>query len=193
MYKKLTTMETESRFNAVIEKYGEFLRNSIARLCPKDLGIHFDDIEQEARLRLWRALQNERDISDLASYIYRITVTTTIDAIRRVKTRRENQLRFIGEEPEEEEGTVMPIAADSRQTPDRVAERQLLMDKVKTALGRLAEDRRRAVGLHLEGLTSQEIGDLLGWSEPKARNLVYRGLKDLRQQLREEGIGYEID
>jgi len=33
----------------------------------------------------------------------------------------------------------------------------------------------------------------LGWSEPKARNLLYRGLSDLRAQLRAEGIEYEID
>jgi DNA-directed RNA polymerase specialized sigma24 family protein len=57
----------------------------------------------------------------------------------------------------------------------------------------LPDNRRRAVGLHLEGLTSQEIADLLGWSEPKARNLVYRGLKDVREQLQAEGIDYEID
>jgi hypothetical protein len=30
----------------------------------------------------------------------------------------------------------------------------------------------------------------MGWSEPKARNLVYRGLKDLRGELRSAGIEY---
>jgi DNA-directed RNA polymerase specialized sigma24 family protein len=47
--------------------------------------------------------------------------------------------------------------------------------------------------LHLEGMTTQEIGNLLGWTEPKARNLVYRGLQDLREQLRAEGVDYEAD
>jgi DNA-directed RNA polymerase specialized sigma24 family protein len=57
----------------------------------------------------------------------------------------------------------------------------------------LSDNRRRAVGLYLEGMASQEIATLLGWSEPKARNLLYRGLSDLRAQLRAEGIEYEID
>jgi DNA-directed RNA polymerase specialized sigma24 family protein len=37
-------------------------------------------------------------------------------------------------------------------------------------------------------MTSAEIGEILGWSEPKARNLVHRGLKDLRRELLVEGI-----
>ena len=39
----------------------------------------------------------------------------------------------------------------------------------------------------------QEIADLLGWSEAKTRNLLYRGLGDLRARLTEQGIGWEAD
>ena len=184
--------DTDTRFNAVVEEYGRFLRNTIARLCPKDLGIQFNDIEQEARLRLWRALESEREIHDLASYIYRIAVTTTIDAVRRVKSRQEDQLRLADEEEDLQAG-MRSLAADPALSPDRMAERQQAVNKVRCALARLPDDRRRAVGLYLEGMTSQEIADLLGWSEPKARNLTYRGLKDLRRMLSNEGIDYEID
>jgi DNA-directed RNA polymerase specialized sigma24 family protein len=65
-----------------------------------------------------------------------------------------------------------------------------LRRQINLALAQLPENRRRAVGLHLQGLTTAEIGALLGWSEPKARNLVHRGLKDLRQSLRASGIEY---
>ena len=37
--------EIESQFNAILDKYGAFLRQIIARICLKDLGIHFDDTE----------------------------------------------------------------------------------------------------------------------------------------------------
>jgi len=191
--KKLSPSEIEELFNATVEKYGDFLRNTIAQICPKDLGIHFDDVEQDARLRLWRAIQSEREISNLPSYIYRITVTATIDAVRRIKTRREDQLRLADEGDGKEGGAVKSPVLDREESPDRMAERQLMMQKIVAALGRLPADRRRAVGLHLEGLTSQEIADLMEWSEPRARNLVYRGLKDLRRQLRAVGIDYEID
>ena len=183
---------TEARFNAVVEEFGRFLRNTIARLCPRDVGLQLDDIEQEARLRLWRALESEREIDDLASYIYRVAATTTIDALRRVKARPEEQLQTAEEAKEVGREAPQP-AADPAASPERVAEHQEVIRKVERVLAGLPDDRRRAVGLYLRGLSSQEIADLLGWSEPRARNLTYRGLKDLRRQLRDEGIDYEVN
>jgi RNA polymerase sigma factor (sigma-70 family) len=187
--------EDETRFNTIIEEYGRFLRQTIVHLCPKDLGIQFNDIEQDARLRLWRALQSEREIHDLASYLYRIAVTATLDAVRRVRTKREEQL-LLAEEDDEDAGEPHRLLAGPMHAPDLLAERRQIVSRVKATLARLPENRRRAVGLHLEGMTTQEIADLLGWSEPKARNLVYRGLQDLREKLRAEGVewvGYEAD
>ena len=96
-------------------------------------------------------------------------------------------------EDDQEEYGHLAIAADPSQGPDREAERTLLRDKVEAALEALGDNRRRAVQLHLEGMTTAEIGALLGWSEAKARNLVYRGLADLRESLRAGGIDYETD
>lgn len=182
----------EARFDAIVDEYGAFLRNVIAQLCPKDLGIQVDDLEQEARVRLWNALSSEREIASPASYLYRIAATTTIDAVRRVKARREQQLRLAGEETDEEGGMVLSVA-DTHNSPERAAAGSEVLRHVEEALGHLAENRRRCVRLHLQGWTTKEIADLLGWSEPKARNLVYRGLKDLRERLEAAGIDYEIE
>ena len=132
-------------------------------------------------------------MTDPASYIYRVAVTTTIDAVRRVMARREEQLCRDASDEEGNEGRDLRIEADPDQSPYLVAQRQELIEKVEAALAHLSENRRTAVELHLEGMTSQEIADLLDWSEAKARNLTYRGLKDLRKQLRAEGVEYEID
>ena len=186
-------VEVEARFNSIIEEYGKILRQTIVHFCPKDLGLQFTDIEQEAQLRLWRALLSEREIHDLASYLYRIAETTTLEAIRRVKTKREEQLRLAEEAEEEERGELLHLIADSRGSPECQAQRQELVSKLKAALARLPDNRRAAVELRLQEMTSQEIAHLTGWTEPKARNLVYRGLKDLREHLRAEGVEYEID
>lgn len=178
------TVEIEARFQRLVEEYGRYLRSVIARTCPRNLGIDFNDIEQEAHLRIWRALQNERDLTHAASYIYRIAVSATIDAVRRVIARHEKQ-------DDETEGEMRTLEADSSQLPDQVAERLQLMQKIEAALARLPQNRRIAVEFYLQGITSQEIADLCDWSEPKARNLVYRGLNDLRKELRREGLEYE--
>jgi len=181
--------DMEARFERLVAEYGRFLRSVIARTCPRNLGIQIKDIEQEANLRMWRALRDERNLTNVASYIYRIAVTTTIDAVRRVMARHEEQLCL--EEGDEPGAEMMKSRADPSQLPDRTAELSQLMQKVKAALARLGDNRRIAVEFYLQGMTSQEIADLCDWSEPKARNLIYRGLNDLRQHLREQGIDYE--
>jgi RNA polymerase sigma-70 factor (ECF subfamily) len=73
-------------------------------------------------------------------------------------------------------------------SPEKVAVDRDRLGKVVTALARLAANRRRAVKLHLQGMSFQEVARLLGWTDAKARNLVYRGLEDLRRELRRLGI-----
>jgi RNA polymerase sigma-70 factor (ECF subfamily) len=178
----------EARFDAFVREYGKLLKDVIARTCPGDMGLQCSDIEQDACLRLWRAIQSERDLTSPASYIYRIAVSATIDAVRRVISRHEEQLGPASDDDSETAG--LP-AADPEQSPDRVAERRRVARIVDLAMNRLARNRRTAVELYLQGMGSQEIADLMDWSEAKIRNLVYRGLDDLRKHLRAEGIHYE--
>ena len=192
MVKKSRTVEIEERFNAVVEEFGILLRRAIVRLCPHDKGLQFDDIEQEARMRLWRALQAEREVTNYASYLYRIAATATIDAMRRVQARHEEQLHILTEQTVDD-GQSMIAPAPVRDSPEYLAESRETVRKVMSAVAKLPDEQRRAVGLYLQGMTSQDVADLMGWTEPKSRNLIYRGLKELRKSLREEGIDYEIE
>ncbi len=198
MVDKSRAIEVEERFNAVVEEFGVVLRRAIVRMCPRDKGLQFDDIEQEARLRLWRALQSEREVTNYASYLYRIAATATIDAMRRIQARHEEQLDLLTEQRADDGEILIAPALVSATTPDRdsperVAESREAVGTVMSALAKLGDEQRRAVGMYLQGMTSQDVADLMGWTEPKSRNLIYRGLKELRKSLREEGIDYEIE
>ena len=191
MSERVSEKTIEVRFNAILDEYGQVLRRAIARYCPKDLGLQAADIEQEAKIRLWRALESEREIKDLSSYLYRIAATTVIDAMRKVRERREESLYFTNDNEGEEELRPLPVAETA--APDRQFAQKQTMHKIAAAIARLPENRRQVVTLYLQGMFSQEIADLLGWTEAKARNLLYRGLQDLRAQLKAEGIDCEID
>jgi len=173
----------------ILEQYGSLLRGVIARVCPRDFGLQFDDIEQEARLRLWRALRDETEIRRPASYLYRVAVTATLDAVRRATARREDQLC-----PSDPEPISLPFGlavGRSNPSPESRAHERGLLAKVQAVLRRMAPRKRSAVSLHIRGFTPAEIAQLTGWSEPRARSLVYRGLKELRSKLAAEGIEYE--
>ncbi len=180
----------DRKFQALLDEYGHLLRHAIRRTCPPHLGLSPEDIEQDARLRLWRALQSEREIVRPASFLYRVAVTATVDAIRRAKNRREVPL-----EPEQQKSAaeVGLYATANRANPEETADRRGLLATVLGRLHRLAPDRRRAVALYLQGFTTTETAELLDWTEPRARNLTYRGLEELRRTLRAEGIEYEAE
>jgi RNA polymerase sigma-70 factor (ECF subfamily) len=63
---------------------------------------------------------------------------------------------------------------------------------VARAIDQIPASRRPVVRMHLAGHPREEIARLLGWSEAKTRNLLYRGMDDLRERLRELGVGGEM-
>ena len=174
----------ETLWEHAFESYAPLLHQTIVRMCPARLGLQAADIEQEALIRLLRALRSGRAIAHPASYLYRIAASVTIDAVRRVKARREQSLDAFDEDDSDAEAVV-----DQGVGPEAWARGRQVRERVRRLMAGLSENRRRAVGLHLQGFTPQEIGQLLGWSEPKARNLVYRGLAELRAGLQAAGIG----
>lgn len=59
---------------------------------------------------------------------------------------------------------------------------------IDEGIEQLAPDRRRAARAHLAGFVVAEIMDMYGWTYQKARNLIARGMADLRERLRMGGI-----
>jgi RNA polymerase sigma-70 factor (ECF subfamily) len=136
-------------------------------------GPDLEEIEQDIRIRLWRALerQGENRTGVGASYVQEAAMSATVDLLRR-RRRERAQVALDG----------LPDLEDRRgqaSEPDLVA----LLERV---LLRLPPDRRVAVRLHLEGRGRDDIAMLTGWSEARTRNLLYRGLGDLRACLAEE-------
>ena len=66
-----------------------------------------------------------------------------------------------------------------------------LAEQVARAVESIPATRRPAVRMYLAGYAREDIAELMGWSEAKTRNLVYRGLDDLRRELTAMGIGWE--
>jgi RNA polymerase sigma-70 factor (ECF subfamily) len=116
-----------------------------------------------------------------ASYIYRTVMSAAFDFLRRRRARREDEL----DAPRGAGGRAFaaPVEADSAALESEV------QAAVVRAVDLLVESRRAVVRMYLAGYDREEIADLLGWSEPKTRNLLYRGLADVRQSLESWGFG----
>jgi len=150
------------------------LRAAMSRACPSDLGSQREDLVQVALLRvLEREVQGEQNQVRTASYLWRVAFSVIADELRR---RRAEQLRsrrtMVGEQPAQEGRTPLPELGLG----------------IRDCLGRLAEARRMAVLLHLQGFRAEEASGVLHWAVKRVQNLTYRGLADLRECLERKGL-----
>jgi RNA polymerase sigma-70 factor (ECF subfamily) len=153
---------------------------SVRRVCPSWLADSADDIAQEAMLRVLGSLEKtEHSQGPSASYLWKVAYTATVDEIRRVRRRQERPL----EAAELERRGPVDAAG-----PLREAREGELVQAVTDCLRRLRESRRLMVGFHLMGHSLAESQDLSGWDAKKVRNLLYRGLADLRRCLAARGF-----
>ena len=148
-----------------------------------------DEVMQEVRIRLWRAHEGDRDASEQilaapASYVYRTAMSAALDLLRRRRTRRAD----LTVEIDEREHT-----ATADNGPEQIVDASELTAQVARAIETIPASRRPVVRMYLVGYPREEIGRLLGWSEAKTRNLLYRGLADLRERLTAMGIAWETE
>jgi len=163
----------------VVSDYAAMLRAAARR---KGLSDHeVDEVVQEVRIRLWRALGSPERIAGVnTSYVYQTAMSAVFDLIRRRRTDRITSL--------EEDSTLNQITGTTVPSPDRAFERLELARFIDRALGDLGPAQRPVVRMYLAGYAQAEIEALLGWSEAKTRNLLYRGLGELRLALGRLGI-----
>jgi len=143
------------------------------------LGDHLDELVQDVRLRIWRALESRGgDPATLApSYGYQAAVSAAIDLLRSQRAQRRMNVASLDE-------VTNLVAARASDTTGTEAD---ILDALERAIEALPEDRRVAVRLHLSGRDPSEIAARTGWSPARARNLAYRGLEQLRLHLSGEG------
>jgi RNA polymerase sigma factor (sigma-70 family) len=166
------TDPTSSALERLLQRYAAILWRTVRQRGLPEAEI--DDLFQEVRIRLWRALSSAEQIAQApASYLYRTASSAALDLIRRRRARREESIH------QGHEG----LAVASSTYADQAVEASELADRIAHAVASLSESRRVVVRMYLAGYHRREIAELLGWTEAKTRNLLYRGLADLRARL----------
>jgi RNA polymerase sigma factor (sigma-70 family) len=168
----------QARLETLIRDYGALIKRVVARAAGIEAQNARDDIEQQVLINLWRQLEREQTIEYPASYIYTAAVRETVRAVRRARAR------------EQPAGDAIDLAGEiaTQHTPETELRYRERLDAVRAALDALAPERKQAVQAHLAGYEVAEIQRLFGWPYQKARNLVSRGMIDLRTILIERGI-----
>jgi len=153
----------------IARKYSRLIRSAIARVAGPSTDSIAEDVEQEVLLSLWKAMPGEQTPTHPSSYLYRAAIRETVRALKGLRT--ESPLEAGAEKSAKGPG------------PDVLVEGKELGHAIRTALAEISGDRRRAVTAHLAGYEVKEIMEIFDWPYNKARNLLARGMKDLRLRL----------
>lgn len=130
------------------------------------------DLLQELFIRLAQRPSLREGVRDMRAFLLRLSHNLAIDLIRRRGSRHQQQERWCEE--------VLPLFAPAVE-PDAGAFREA----VAAALGELAAEQRAVIHLKLwEGMTFEQIADLLEISPNTAASRYRYGLDKLRQRLR---------
>lgn len=164
----------ETAFEEIYERFATMVFNVALRLTgdPEEAA----DLSQETFLKIHRHLSGFRGRSSLKTWVYRVTVNCCRS---RYKRRSGWRSRLIHESEDK-----LEQLPDSRRSPEERALARGAVDRVAKALAEVPSVYREAVLLRdIEGLTYEEIAQVLGLRLGTVRSRIARGRDKLRDLL----------
>lgn len=161
----------ESAFAALFERNRTRVLNTAYHfLGDRDTA---QDVAQEVFAKIYASPGTYQPRAAFRTWLYRVTANTCFDELRK---RKRSSLIMLDEAAES--------IPDHAPLPQAQAESSELAREVKTALASLPENQRLAVVLwRYEGLSYQQIADVLKMSIPAVESLLFRAKRSLRTKL----------
>jgi RNA polymerase sigma-70 factor (ECF subfamily) len=158
-------------YAALVDRYQDGLyRHALGMVLDSDVAA---DLVQDAFVRAYENLRRCRDGSKFGTWIFQILRNRTLDYL---KERRRQDLPL-------DNHNQIPATYGS---PEAALEQLALRDLLEHALAQLPEMQREAFLLkHLQGLTYEEMAELVGASVSALRMRVLRAREQLQELLGE--------
>ena len=168
-------------FQQLVERYESRVAGTAIGMLGQ--GPDAEDVGQETFIRFYDALDRFRGESAVGTYLTRIAINLSLNAINRRKWMR---LRFWSLDEEEEESRPPEPSVDGQAVVDEEAQKQV----VDQAIQQLKPDHRAVVVLRMiEGYSTKETAELLGVAEGTVLSRLSRGMTRLKSIL-QTGMGY---
>lgn len=134
-----------------------------------------EDAAQEAFVRL---LERTIPENEARAWLFTVALNLVRDGARRSARRRELL-------------AVTPVSATPPLLPDEMAERSERIERVRSALGQVAERDRQLLLMREEGFTYEEIARVVGVAPGSVGTLVGRALRRFTQAYRDLESGLD--
>ena len=170
-------------FSLLVERYQGRIYSLALRMCGNEDDA--SDLTQEAFLRAWRSLGAFAGDAAFSTWLFRLTHNLCIDFLRGRKRRAAVSMTWAdGDDDEEKQFDVPDPTPDPEQALLAAEDRRLLAQ----ALDALPADQREIITLRaINGLSYQEIAELLRLQEGTVKSRLSRARAQLRNKLLQIG------
>lgn len=167
-------------FDQLVSKYQRKLGRLLSRFIRDTAEI--EDVTQEAFIKAYRALPSFRGDSAFYTWLYRIGINTAKNYLVAQGRRAPTSTQFDSEEAETFE------SADQLRdinTPESLLMSKQIGETVNSAIDALPEELRRAIVLReIDGLSYEEIADMMDCPIGTVRSRIFRAREAVALKLR---------
>ena len=156
----------------------------IYALCLRMMGNPHDgeDAAQEAMLRIWRTIGQYRFESAFSTWVYRVTASCCMDAIRKRQRHEQPSLEEMGEASGFD-------PADGSETPQEQTERKETRSVIRQAIA-VPEGMREVFLLRdVHGLSVEETAQALQIAQGTVKSRLARAREKIAAELKRRGVG----
>ncbi|MEP7365485.1 MAG: RNA polymerase sigma factor [Acidobacteriota bacterium] len=171
----------DAAFNQIVLAYRKRIMGTISRLIgrPEDV----EDVAQEVFMRLYYSLDQLRSLNVFEPWLYRLTVNTCYDYLRKQRRRQESRMADLSEQ--------QVVMADATAAGDQRTEevrKAGIREFVQGLLGEVSEEDRLLLTLkEVEGLSLKELEQVYGVNENALKVRLYRARQRVLRAYEKSG------
>jgi RNA polymerase sigma-70 factor (ECF subfamily) len=165
-------MSKEEKFRQLTEENSNRIW-SVCRYYSKDRECQ-KDIYQEVLINIWKGLDSFRGDALPGTWIYRIAVNTAIGFTMKEHKRLRMSVSLEGKSL----NTIL-------ETPDECdfREKESVLENLENQINQLSVIEKILISLQLEDLSSRDIAEIVGITEPNVRVKIHRIKSELREKM----------
>lgn len=168
---------TEDAFNILVQRYKNPLTNFVFRFLGNYEACN--DVVQETMIKVYRYKDSYSSVAKFSTWIYTIAGNL---ARTEYKRQRRRNIFSINDYGEEHQTYDLP---DESTRPDVITDSGIKDEIIQKALLKVKETYREAVILRdIQGLSYEEISEILGMNEGTVKSRINRGRAQLQELLK---------
>jgi RNA polymerase sigma-70 factor, ECF subfamily len=161
----------ERAFRLLVERYESVVAATVVGMLGR--GDDADDVGQETFIQLYRSMDRFRGDSSLGTYLRRIAMNLSLNALKR---RKRFAWRFISRDQSDD-----PLPEPHTEP---VTDQWQTREHVQAAISTLAPQHRAVVVLRMiDGCTTREAAEILEVPEGTVMSRLSRAMKEMEKQL----------